>query len=125
MHIRIRRALGERLSLWQRAYEARVFRGYAEMIARAKTPEAAKALLVKRCFVEKGPAVTDTGIEIEDRGDLIIVTQPSSRFVAVYTKPTNKSQLILKRRTDTDDHLLLAQAWQAANDKARELGWIV
>ena len=25
----------------------------------------------------------------------------------------------------TDDHELLVQAWQAANDKARELGWIV
>jgi hypothetical protein len=116
--------LGERLSLWQRTYEARVFRGREEMIARAKTPEAAKALLVKRCFVEN-PTLTDTGIEIEVRGDSIIVTQPSSRFVAVYTKPTNQSQLILKRRTDTEDHLLLAQAWQAVVAKARELGWIV
>jgi hypothetical protein len=30
-----------------------------------------------------------------------------------------------KRRTDTDDHVLLAEAWQAANKKARELKWIV
>jgi hypothetical protein len=34
-------------------------------------------------------------------------------------------QLIVKRRTDTNDHELIAQAWQAANDKAREFGWIV
>jgi hypothetical protein len=46
-------------------------------------------------------------------------------FYAVYYKPTNKPQLILRRRSDTDDHELLARAWQAANDKARELGWIV
>jgi hypothetical protein len=31
----------------------------------------------------------------------------------------------LRRRSDTDDHKLLARAWKAANDKARELGWIV
>ena len=41
-------------------------------------------------------------------------------FYAVYFKPTNQPQLILRRRTDTDDHELLARAWQAANDKARE-----
>jgi hypothetical protein len=31
----------------------------------------------------------------------------------------------LRRRSETDDNELLARAWQAANDKARELGWIV
>jgi hypothetical protein len=46
-------------------------------------------------------------------------------FYAVYYKPSNQPQLILRRRSETDDHELLAQAWQAANDKARELGWIV
>ena len=46
-------------------------------------------------------------------------------FYAVHYKPSNQPQLILRRRSETDDHELLAQAWQAANDKARELGWIV
>jgi hypothetical protein len=55
-------------------------------------------------------------------GDIIVSV---TGFCAVYYKPTNQPQLILRRRTDTDDHELLAQAWQAANDKARELGWIV
>ena len=54
-------------------------------------------------------------------GDIIVSV---SGFYAVYYKPTNKPQLILRRRSDTDDHELLARAWQAANDKARELGWI-
>jgi hypothetical protein len=46
-------------------------------------------------------------------------------FKAVYYKPTNQPELILRRRTETADYELLAQVWQAANDEARELGWIV
>ena len=45
-------------------------------------------------------------------------------FSAVYYKASNQPQLILRRRTDTDDHELIARAWLAANEKARELGWI-
>jgi hypothetical protein len=37
----------------------------------------------------------------------------------------DKPQLKLQSRSKTDDHALLAQAWQSANQKARELGWIV
>jgi hypothetical protein len=33
-------------------------------------------------------------------------------------------QLILRKRTESDDYELFARVWQAANDKARELGWI-
>jgi hypothetical protein len=55
-------------------------------------------------------------------GDIVV---SAAGFYAVYYKPCNQPQLILRRRTDTDDHGLLARAWQAANDKARELGWIV
>jgi hypothetical protein len=50
---------------------------------------------------------------------------PADGFCAVYHKPTTQPQLILKRRTQTDDYVVLARAWQAANDKTRELGWIV
>jgi hypothetical protein len=56
-------------------------------------------------------------------GDEIIVR--TLGFFAAYTKPSNAPQLILRRRTETDNHELLAQAWHAANHKARELGWIV
>jgi hypothetical protein len=56
-------------------------------------------------------------------GDEIIVR--TLGFFAAYAKPSSAPQLILRRRTEADDHALLAQAWQAANDKARELGWIV
>jgi len=57
-------------------------------------------------------------------GDEIIVTSDTG-FRAAYCKRPNQSQLIVRRRTDTDDHELLAQAWQIANTKALELGWIV
>jgi|RhiMethySRZTD1v2_1073278.scaffolds.fasta_scaffold2964816_2 hypothetical protein len=56
------------------------------------------------------------------QGDLVVT---SGDFCAVYFKPSDEPQLILRRRTQTGDHELLALAWQAANDKARELGWIV
>jgi hypothetical protein len=62
--------------------------------------------------------------QVEVRGDLLIVPQPAAEFFAIYTN-SNRPHLILNRRTDTDDHVLLAQAWQAANHKAREMGWIV
>jgi hypothetical protein len=56
-------------------------------------------------------------------GEIIVVNDD---FRAVYYKPDKLDpQLVLKGRTETDDHALLARAWKAANDKARELGWIV
>ena len=48
----------------------------------------------------------------------------SGRFEAVYYKPSDKPQLILRHRTYSDDHELLVKAWEAAKTKARELGWI-
>jgi hypothetical protein len=58
------------------------------------------------------------------RGDEIIVTTGDGFYVA-YCKRPNTPQLKVRRCTDTDDLELLAGAWQAANSKARELGWIV
>ena len=60
---------------------------------------------------------------IAPEGELV-VSLPGDDFCAAYHKPTTQPQLILKRRTRTDDYVVLALAWQAANDKARELGWI-
>ena len=68
--------------------------------------------------------MTNPQLQIEVRGDLIIITHPATQFFAIYVKPNNRSELVLKRRTDTGDNVLLVQVWQAANDKARELGWI-
>jgi hypothetical protein len=46
----------------------------------------------------------------------------TSGFYAAYAKPSNQPQLILRRRSETENYELLARAWQAANTKARELG---
>ena len=59
----------------------------------------------------------------EVRGDEIIVR--TLGFYAAYAKSSDAPQLVLRRRTETNDHELLTRSWQAANDKARELGWIV
>jgi hypothetical protein len=49
-----------------------------------------------------------------------------------YYKPPRSPQLLAKRIADKDDPRslmkvseFLAMAWRSANDKARELGWIV
>ena len=68
---RVRRTWPERL-LWSRAYEARVLCDGQEIIKRAKTSEDAKALIVNAV-----QQMTDFGIQIEVRGDLLIVTQPT------------------------------------------------
>ena len=59
----------------------------------------------------------------EVRGDDIIFRRIG--FYAAYAKSSDAPQLVLRRRTETNDHELLTRSWQAANDKARELGWIV
>jgi hypothetical protein len=58
------------------------------------------------------------------QGNEIVVTSETGFRVEYWRRP-NHPQLKVRRRTDTDDHELLAQAWQAANEKARELGWFV
>jgi hypothetical protein len=57
------------------------------------------------------------------KGDEIIVT--TLGFYATYYKSQRQPQLILREHTKTEDYELLAEAWKAANAKARELGWIV
>lgn len=64
--------------------------------------------------------------------DEIIVIRPGSFYSVTYYKPENSPQLLAKRIADHDDLRIsmtaaefLAEAWSLANDKARELGWIV
>ena len=64
-------------------------------------------------------------IKVEAKGDLLIVSEPTSNFVAIYVRPNERPRLTLMRRTPTTDIVLLAEAFQAAASKARELGWIV
>jgi hypothetical protein len=76
--------------------------------------------------------MTGADLRVEVRDQDIIVTMPETSFRVVYRKPYQGSQLVA--RLDYFQHdqkgpitraQFLARAWKLANDKARELGWIV
>ena len=50
---------------------------------------------------------------------------PTRKYKATYYRAPGRSNLILRERTKTDDEALVAEAFQAAVAKARELGWII
>ena len=71
-------------------------------------------------------------LQVEVVDDEIIISLPLSRYSVTYYKPESSPGLLAKRIADKDDpHVamrvseFLADAWKAANDRARELGWIV
>ena len=71
-------------------------------------------------------------LRVEVVGDEIIVILPATSYGITYYKPANSSQLFAKEfrsKVDSGAPLtyaeFLARAWLAANNKARELGWIV
>jgi hypothetical protein len=75
---------------------------------------------------------TEPKVRVTVVDDELIVTLPGSYYSVTYYKPEGSPQLLAKNITDRDDLRLsmtaaefLAQAWRLANDKARELGWIV
>jgi hypothetical protein len=71
-------------------------------------------------------------LHVAVRNDHIIITMPGTQYTVTYYKPPNSPQLLAKnfpRKDDTRAPMthaeFLARAWKFANDKARELGWIV
>jgi hypothetical protein len=71
-------------------------------------------------------------LRIEVMGDEIMVILPATSYGVTYYKPANSPQLLAKDFPSKHDSRapitfaeFLARAWQAANEKARELGWIV
>jgi hypothetical protein len=78
-------------------------------------------------------AMTDAwgNLHIDVVDDEIIVTLPLTSYTVTYYKPTNSPQLLAKRIANKNDPRVpvtlsefLVRAWKAANDRARELGWI-
>ena len=78
--------------------------------------------------------VTNLGpkIRVQVVDDELVVSLPGSLYSVTYYKPEKSPQLLAKRIPDKDDLRIamtlsefLAKAWRLANDKARELGWIV
>jgi hypothetical protein len=75
---------------------------------------------------------TEPKVRVTVVDDELIVTLPGSYYSVTYYKPEGSPQLLAKNIADRDDLRLpmtgaefLAKAWSLANDKARELGWIV
>ena len=71
-------------------------------------------------------------LRVEVLGDEIIVILPATSYGVTYYKPADSPQLLAKNfhsksdsRVPITEAEFLARAWQAANAKARELGWIV
>jgi hypothetical protein len=72
----------------------------------------------------KAWTMTTSELHAEVRGEVIVVTEPETGFYALYTKPSDEPQL-KAQYMPLGTRQFKAPAWQAANDKARELGWIV
>jgi hypothetical protein len=71
-------------------------------------------------------------LEHHVKGVDIIVTMPGTKYTVTYYKPDRSPHLYARLITAKDDPRagvnlseFLAKAWKVANDKARELGWIV
>jgi hypothetical protein len=68
---------------------------------------------------------------VEVQGGDIVVTLPGTNFMVTYFKPADTSHIIARPNWTGDPDAsielgeFLEQAWTLANDKARELGWIV
>jgi hypothetical protein len=63
-------------------------------------------------------------------GDSIVVTMPGTSYSVTYRKLHDSPLLVASGMRDDPDSPInkftfRARAWTAANDKARELGWIV
>jgi hypothetical protein len=68
-------------------------------------------------------------ISVEVVGSEIVVTKLGTTFLLAYRKSAEEPRLVLRRSripptTDSLRSAFRAQAWRAANDKAREVGWI-
>ena len=75
----------------------------------------------------------DPELKVRLVDDEIVVTLPGTSYFVTYYKMIGSPGLLAKRIADTDDPRIprmrvsefLAKAWKLANDKARELGWLV
>jgi hypothetical protein len=71
-------------------------------------------------------------LDVEVWGNDIMITLPGTSYWVTYFKRRGSAGLLAKDIVNKDDSRspitsadFLAQAWKLANDKARELGWIV
>jgi hypothetical protein len=74
----------------------------------------------------------DPKLDVQVFGNDILVTLIGTNYSVTYFRRKGSSGLFAKHIADKDDPRVpmtgaefLAKAWKLANDKARELGWIV
>jgi hypothetical protein len=72
----------------------------------------------------------NVGFIIELEGSDIIVTMPETIFMVAYRMRDDVPELVANFVQDDEDGPIsraqfLTRSWRVANDKARELGWIV
>jgi hypothetical protein len=72
------------------------------------------------------------GLHVAVWDDELVVSLPQSSYSVTYYKPSDAPGLLAKNIPHRDDPKteiklseFLAEAWKVANDKARELKWIV
>jgi hypothetical protein len=86
---------------------------------------------IRHFLASRGKMMAETiRLRIEVESDVITVTLPGTTFRVIYSKPKKSPGLVaFGVHGDTDAGLsqvdFLARAWRVANDKARDLGWIV
>ena len=71
-------------------------------------------------------------LHIEVQGGEVMISLPGTRYAVTYYKPANSRQLHGKHfpeevdlRSPISQAAFVGKAWKLANEKARELGWIV
>jgi hypothetical protein len=76
------------------------------------------------------PSLADIFLAVVD--DEILVSLPGTIYSVIYYKPADSPQILAKNppheydgRAALKHAEFLAKAWWLANDKARELGWIL
>ena len=72
----------------------------------------------------------DLSVLVVLKADTIVVTMPGTSYSVSYRKLHDIPWLVVSDARDDPDspiskYAFRVQAWTAANDKARELGWIV
>ena len=77
-------------------------------------------------------STTNPVFRVAVTGSDIVVTAPNTDYVMTYHKPANSPRLLAKSFPRKEDRRVsmslagfLTAAYKLANDKARELGWIV
>jgi hypothetical protein len=75
----------------------------------------------------------DPELSVEVTGNEILITLPGSRYSVIYFKRRGSSGLLAKDMVSKNDQRFprmtasqfLRTAWKLANERARQLGWIV